>query len=263
MNHVIELITALVLCAVIIQVVHVRTVERQFAAVLGERARIARDIHDTLAQGFAGIAMQLEVVKSSLPRDKLLAEEHLRTALGMVRHRRAEAHRAIATLRAFSSTMPLDRVLCEMVTNLSATSSTALHIEVVPLCHEVPQDTAEQVFRICQEAVANCLQHAHARNAWVQLSESARSLELTVRDDGTGFDPEQVSSAPMIHFGLSGMRERVFRVKGRLTIDSGAHGTTVQVSVPIALSRPRLFAPNTHRSRRFWAIYGRSSGANT
>ena len=263
-DHIVELLVVLILCAVLIQVVHVRSVERQFAAILEERARIARDIHDTLAQGFAGIAMQLEVVKSSLMRDHSLADEHLRTALGMVRHSRAEAHRSIATLRAFSSTMRLDGMLGEMVTSLSSTSPTKLHLEASPpLRHAIPQDTAEQLFRICQEALANCMQHAHARNAWVQISESDGSLELRVRDDGNGFDPDRVVSSPMIHFGLMGMRERVSRIKGHLTIDSGAQGTSVHVRVGFAGARPGFFARTLRRRQLMSAIDHKTEGVST
>jgi len=262
-DHIVELVIGLVLCGVLIQMLHVRNVERQFAAILQERARIARDIHDTLAQGFAGLALQLEVVKSSLTRDKTLADVHLLTALGMVRHSRAEAHRSIATLRAFSSVMPLDKMLCEMLTTLSATAPITFHLEVAPLRHEVPQDTAEQLFRICQEAVANCLQHARATHTWVRLSESASSVELTVRDDGTGFDPGQIAHLPMIHFGLTGMRERVSRVKGSLSIDSGPHGTTVQVSVPFAPSKPGFLGPVLRLSRRVSALYSKKQGTAT
>ena len=264
LDHIAECIVALVLCAVFIQVVHVRNVERQFAAILEERARIARDIHDTLAQGFAGIAMQLEVVKVSLTRDHSLADEHLRTALAMVRHSRAEAHRSIASLRAFSSAMRLDEMFGEMVASLSSTSATRLHLEAdPPLRHAVPQDTAEQLFRICQEALANCMQHAHARNAWIQISESDGALELRVWDDGNGFDPDQIACSPMIHFGLIGMRERVSRIKGHLTIASGAHGTSVHVRVPIATPSPGLVTRALRLRQLMSAIDHKTRGAST
>ena len=263
-DHIGELIVALIVCALLIQLVRVRNVERQFRAILEERARLARDIHDTLAQGFAGIAMQLEVVKCSLQREPALAEEYLRTAAGMVRHSRAEAHRSIAMLRAFSSAIQLNEMLGEMVTNLSSTSATKLHLEAAPpLQRPVPQETAEQLFRVCQEALSNCMQHAQARNVWIRITELDGYLELRILDDGRGFDPDRTAMSPTIHFGLIGIRERVSRIKGHLTIDSGLQGTRVQVRVPMAGARPGLITQVLQRLRRIRTIHHKIERAST
>lgn len=250
--HILLLIVGLVVLAAVVQAAHVRSVRRQFAAILAERARIARDIHDTLAQGFAGIALQLEVVKGDLDGDRRGAEMHLETALGMVRHSRAEAHQSIATLRAFAQPVELQELLRTTVSGLVAGSRISFHVHLPPLARALRQDVAEHLFRICQEAVANCLQHAAATNLWVSLEQTTETTMLSVRDDGHGFDadrgaaPGAMGSTAPIHFGLIGMRERAARLDARLTLASSTAGTLVSVAVPME-------GRSSRRWERWWS----------
>lgn len=238
-THIAELIVVLLALGGAAQYMHMRTVRRQFRAILAERARIARDVHDTLAQGFAGIALQLEVVRGGLVRDPVSAEAHLRTALGMVRHCRAEAHRSISSLRAFSQAVPLKRMLSEMVASVTGASRATVHVHFQELASEPPQAVAEQIFRICQEAVANAVQHASASSISVVLRNTGGALELEVCDDGVGFDVASAYELQVDHFGLLGMRERAAQLGATWDLTSRPGHTRVHVRVPAPLTAAR------------------------
>ncbi len=233
-THILELVLALIAVGGLVQFAHVRSMRRQFAAILAERARISRDVHDTLAQGFAGIALQLEVVRGDMKRNPALAEAHLHTAVGMVRHCRAEAHRSISTLRAFSRPAPLNQMLEELVTGMSGGTGARVHLHLDSLSRPPDQRVAEQIFRICQEAFANAVQHAQSQNITVELTEGAKSLRLVVRDDGRGFDVEYAGRCQAEHFGIIGMQERAAHLRARLHLTSIPGGTVVEVTVPCA-----------------------------
>ena len=230
--HIAELVLALVGIGGLMQFAHMRSVRRQFAAILAERARISRDVHDTLAQGFAGIALQLEVVRGDMQRNPSQAEAHLHTAVGMVRHCRAEAHRSISTLRAFSKSAALDQMLGDLISSITSASSADVHLELDTLSCPPKQRTAEQLFRICQEAVTNAVQHGKPRNIWVQLRQSRDAVCLTVRDDGCGFDVDRAAEHGTVHFGIIGMQERAAHLRAQFSLVSQPAGTVVQVSVP-------------------------------
>ena len=248
--HIVELVLGLVVLGALMQAAHVHSVRRQFRAILAERARIARDVHDTLAQGFAGIALQLEVVRGDMGRDPAEAEGHLRMAVGMVRHCRAEAHRSISTLRAFSQPMPLEAMLREMVGSVTGASRAEIRVEVRPLTAVPPQPVAEQLFRICQEAVSNAVQHAAATRITVLLREVERALELSVCDNGHGFDVQAAGRPGDAHFGVLGMQERAAQLRARWRLTSHPGGTEVQVTVPARVAGASAGLPS-------WPGWGR------
>lgn len=234
--HIVGLVLALVALCGLMQFAHVRSMRRQFVAILAERSRISRDVHDTLAQGFAGIALQLEVVRGDLKRSPEQAESHLQTAAGMVRHCRAEAHRSISALRAFARPAPLNQMLEELVTAMTGGAAVEVHLQLESLSRTPDQRAAEQLFRICQEAVANAVQHAQSRHITVALKESEESLCLVVHDDGCGFNVDRTGRHQAEHFGITGMQERAAHLGACFHLTSKPGSTKVEVSVPHSAS---------------------------
>jgi len=216
-------------------------VRGRFSLVLEERSRMAREIHDTLAQGLVGISSQLDALalkmngaaKPPAPRPEL--SQRLEMAQKMARHTLAEARRSLIDLRSpdFAS-RNLSLALGAAVRNCAAGSATPVEISATGASFELPADIEHNVLRIAQEGVANALKHAGAKTVWVDLQQSARSLQLTIRDDGSGFEPSEAFAAAAGHFGLLGMRERAQGLGGEFQLWSkpGA-GTEMRLSVPI------------------------------
>jgi len=200
-------------------------------AVLEERSRLAREIHDTLAQSFAGIALQLE--SSLIGQDTNSADvNNVEAALQMARQSRRDAHATVAALRNLSTERPLAEVLEKTITQ----QTRGKHVEVsVTSGNSIPRlgiEVETQVLRVSQEAVANCLQHSRASRLQVDLAMQARDLVLTVIDNGVGFDPSGVPKREGVHFGIVGMAERAKAIKGSLEIHSTSEGTTLRLIVP-------------------------------
>jgi signal transduction histidine kinase len=236
-KHIGSLALTLIPLAALIHFLRLRGVQNHFASIMAERGRIARDIHDTLAQGFAGIAFQLEGAAQEMERDKTLAQEHLNLALSMVRHSRAEAHRSISTLRACTQDLPLERMIEEMVSQMSVGSKVKIHINLIGGTGLLPSTLVDQLFRVTQEAVSNTLQHAKARNIWIALEYRKAEVLLQITDDGCGFNVEQVAGPQSGHFGLVGMRERAERLNGTLSLTSSCAGTKLDIHAPRAECR--------------------------
>jgi PAS domain S-box-containing protein len=222
-------------------------------AVLEERTRMAREIHDTLAQGFAGITTQLEAAEAALanvpgpaPPDSLAAcRSHLAStqaqlgkvqarigkARDLARESLAEARRSVAALRspvleASSLSDALALFLAQRVLGTEIRSRYVL--EGVP--RPLTAHTEHYVLRNGQEAIANAVAHAQAGEIAVVLSFEPGHVRLRVSDDGRGFDPSHVGAG---RFGIIGMRERAEKAHGELTIASHpGKGTQIDLTVP-------------------------------
>lgn len=234
--HMAWLALALPFFAVVVYVVRTRGMRLRFTAVLAERGRIARDIHDTLAQGFAGIAFQLEGAQQEVDRDHALAKKHLSIALSMVRYSRAEAHRSIAALRAFSQDQPLYEALCEMGRLANCGTQMRIQVSTTGTPFPIPGVIADQLYRIAQESMSNALQHANASLIEVRLDYLRQELGLSVCDDGCGFVLDAVHGPETGHFGLVGIRERTVKLRGSFKISSTSRGTQSEVRVPVSAS---------------------------
>jgi signal transduction histidine kinase/ligand-binding sensor domain-containing protein len=213
-----------------------RQIRGRFALVLEERARLAREIHDTLAQGFVGISSQLDAVAMSLPGDIQLAKRHLRLASRMARHSLTEARRAVMDLRASAlEGHDLRAALETGARQWTAGSSIQVHVDVTGDPKALSEEMEQNLLRIAQEAVANVLKHAAASKIWIRLHMEARRLCLRVEDDGRGFEQQEAFSTAGGHFGLLGMRERAERLGGALNLSSHpGDGTQVEVTVPLS-----------------------------
>jgi PAS domain S-box-containing protein len=201
------------------------------AAVLEERNRMARDIHDTLAQGFTGVIVQLEAAEDAIAccRRKE-ANEHLQRASELARRSLNEARRSVHALRPQSLQQEnFWDALKGTIKN--TTAGTALHttFELRGKLRDLPLVWQENLLHIGQEALTNALKYAHPRNFETRLSCSANELRLELRDDGDGFKLKDRHDG----FGLAGMRERVEQMRGELKITSSrGKGTKVVVTLP-------------------------------
>jgi ligand-binding sensor domain-containing protein/signal transduction histidine kinase len=212
-----------------------RRIESQFAAVLAERNRMAREIHDNLAQEMLGISVQLEVVARTLPDSAELARTHLDRVRMLVRHGIAEARRYVWDLRSqVLDKNDLPAALSDTARRLIAENPVQAKVEVRGTFRPLGQLIEGNLLRIGQEAINNAVLHAQAQNILINLKFDAYRVQLSVRDDGLGFDPQIARNGDGKHFGLVGMRERAEQIGGTLTINSRVNeGTEVLVDVPI------------------------------
>ncbi|MDQ3256733.1 MAG: histidine kinase [Acidobacteriota bacterium] len=210
----------------------VTRMKRQHAAVLDERSRIAREIHDTLAQGFAGISIQLEAIKHMLKVAPDRVPEHLELTRELVRSGLTEARRSIRGLR--SQTLEgsdLAAALASIPKQLRA--STPVQIEVRGTPRRLPQTVENNLLRIAQECFTNAVKHAHAERIRIELSFDSRYVRLRVQDDGCGFDAQTLPSSADEHFGLLGMRERVEQLGGQFVLRTApGAGTEISATIP-------------------------------
>jgi ligand-binding sensor domain-containing protein/signal transduction histidine kinase len=204
----------------------VRAVESQYRAVLAERNRIAREIHDTLAQGYVGISVQLEVASRLLQGSKEAAAQQLENTKEYVRASLAEARSSIWNLRsaesgAASETLPARLAAAIKSRQTSAAGAPALRFDVHGTFRPLDRRdrrVEDEILKIAQEAINNALRHASASAIAVVLSYDTDWLRLSIADDGKGFDPSAVANG---HYGLQGMRERAAGIGAHLEI----HGT--------------------------------------
>jgi two-component system, NarL family, sensor kinase len=208
------------------------------AVAAEERNRLAREIHDTLAQGLAALTMQLEVAdaRASAAGDSTLAAAVAR-ALTIARSTLNEARRSVLDLReAPLEGQTLRQALDAIAAEARAASARPVTIDVVELGDDATggrklSAAAERgLYRIAQQAVANAIRHSNAHRVVVRLTHHADDVSLRVEDDGAGFDP---SAVPADRFGLVGMRERARLLGGTLTVESTpGEGSAVDVRIP-------------------------------
>jgi signal transduction histidine kinase/ligand-binding sensor domain-containing protein len=216
-------------------------VEREFRAVMAERNRIAREIHDTLAQGYVGISLQLEILGELLRHNRAdAAQKHLVRTQGLVREGLDDARQSIWALRSHDSseqTLPIRlRRLVEQAADRTLATDLAVHGAYRALAVE----TEQEILRIAQEAIHNVKRHAAASRLSVRLDYGERELTLSVADDGKGFDAEGRTLSVAGHYGLTGMRERAALIRARIDIVSRpGEGTTVRLSVAAPENRDR------------------------
>ena len=199
--------------------------------LIHERERMGRELHDTLAQGLAGLIMQLEAADCHLEGgDTEQARAVLQQATQRTRTTLHEARRAIQALRAsVLDRQDLAEAVCREVDQFIATTEISCRYEVGAASTNVPPDTAQHILRIVQESLSNVTRHARASEVEVRLESTEGVLRVAVHDDGVGFDP----AAKHEGFGLAGMRERAAQIGSELHIDSSAGvGTTVELIMP-------------------------------
>jgi signal transduction histidine kinase len=204
------------------------------AAVLGERQRLAREIHDTLAQGLTGIVTQLEAAEEALERRTDAARGHLDAARRLARDSLGEARRSVQALRP----RPLEEgrlvdALASVADGWTRDSGVAATVTTVGEARPLPSETEVTLLRVAQEALTNAGRHAGASAVALTLSYTDGTVSLDVTDDGVGFDAAVSRPDGPGGFGLTAMRERVAGLHGSLDVESGpGQGTTIVATLP-------------------------------
>jgi two-component system NarL family sensor kinase len=200
---------------------------------LEERNRLAREIHDTLVQGLAGIIMQLETADAFLESARTdRGQAALRQALALTRSNLDEARRSVLDLRAAPlEGRSLDKALAALVHDRQAAAKVTIVFETSG-SRPLPARLEAGLYRIAQEALTNVVQHAHARHATVRWLTTPQYTQLIIEDNGVGFD---VAKIPVDRHGLIGMQERARLLGGTLHLYSQSkRGTQIEVTIPLA-----------------------------
>jgi signal transduction histidine kinase len=198
-------------------------------ATMQERNRLAREMHDTLAHTLSGLSVQLETIKAYWDVEPAAARSLLDKSLASARSGLEETRRALKALRA----SPLDDLglagaLSALARDMAARANLTLDLSVAEKLPPLYPDIEQAIYRVGQEAITNVVNHAQAKNIAVKLELNEGKINLTVRDDGIGFNPEK--SLKPGHFGLTGIKERAKIVGGELNILSQpGNGTTIQL----------------------------------
>jgi len=214
----------------------IRVAEGEFRAVLGERSRIAREIHDTLAQGYAGISVQLELLAELLRQKRLDdAAKQLDRTRDYVREGLADARQSIWALRTHESEQKSLPIRVRHLVERAGDAELETRFRISGAYRPVPAAAEQEILRVAQEAVHNVKKHARAKLLSVLLEYRTDSIMLEVRDNGRGVAEQNKGhdKAGSGHYGLTGMRERARAIGGVLEIESkpGA-GTVVRLSAP-------------------------------
>ncbi len=193
-----------------------------------ERTRLAREIHDTLAQGLTAIALQIETAIEHVGRDPKRVRERLEKALATARENLDEARRSVTNLRAGAlAGKPLAQALAALLREFTSESGIRVTLETRGACVLTLPVEAE-LYRIAEQALANVQQHASAKHVVVSLVCTKRKTKLTIEDDGVGFDPRHVASD---RHGIEGMRERARIAEASMRITSKrGQGTRIVVT---------------------------------
>lgn len=202
---------------------------------LEERNRLAREIHDTLAQSLAGITLQLESAEALLETGSELKRIQLAVSRALTQARASldEARRSVLDLRAAPlESHSLGEALAYLVQTASSEHGLQIEYRVNGGERPLPVRVEEGLYRICQEALSNILRHAGVTRASLSLEIMADKVRVSVEDQGRGFDPENIQPG---HYGLVGMSERARLLGGEMYIQSSPdEGTRIEVSIPVS-----------------------------
>jgi signal transduction histidine kinase len=214
--------------------------ETRQIAVMEERNRMAREIHDTLAQGFSGIILQLEAAEQAMASDEPALQRHLNQARNLARKSLAEARRSVWNLRPQAlEQKPLAEAIKQEADRFSQTTGINLKLNILGNKRNLPPEIEAGILRIFQESVTNVRKHAKATEVEVNLTFSDATAELTVRDNGVGFKPKVAGDGDggkkkSDTFGLISMRERARGFGGTFEVQSRVgRGTLVKIVIPI------------------------------
>jgi len=242
----------------------VRQLHHEFAMTLearvGERTRIARDLHDTLLQSFHGILLHLQILSNELPAGT--AKERLESVIDQAEQAIVEGRDAVKGLR--TSTVERNDLAMAIRTLGEELAASNTHrpdftVQVEGAPHNLHPILRDEVYRIVGEAMRNAFRHAAAQRIEVEIRYDEQQLRLRVRDNGKGIDPKLTSDdGPEGHFGLRGMRERAKLIGGELTVWSELDSGT-EVELSIAAARAYLAAHERRRSGLLEKLAGKFS----
>lgn len=216
------------------------TVQDRLMAQMEERERIARELHDTLLQGFQGITLRVQGVAKNMPdKDPLrkMLDDVLDRADGVLR----EARQRVRNLRRRTTD---ENDLADRLTKhgeeLSQDHTAAFTLAIVGEPKVLESTAQDEAYRIVGEALTNAFQHASASKIEIEITYESSALRIRVRDDGMGIDKTVVANGHPDHWGLTGMRERARAIRAELNIWSREDaGTEVEVVIPASIAYPR------------------------
>jgi len=216
------------------QAFHARLEER-----VGERTRIARDLHDTLLQSFQGLLLRFQTARELLRTRPAEAERTLESAIDQTARAITEGREAVQGLRASTVerndlAKAITTLAEEIAVEASSHASVELRVGVEGTPRALHAIVRDEIYRIGSEALRNAFRHAKAKQIEVELRYDERQVRLRIRDDGQGIDPKFLTDEGRVgHFGLNGMRERAKLVRGKLTVWTAPDsGTEIELSVP-------------------------------
>jgi len=209
--------------------------EAEFTAILSERNRVAREIHDTLAQGLTATSVQLQLVENHANGASKELVQHLNISQKLVRDSLEEARNSIWNMRSqILETGNLASALESILSHMLDGTNLKTDVKVTGRERRLAPVIENNLLRVGQEAITNAAKHARAKHIKVTLDFGEKELTLKVVDDGCGFDPANPRSSDG-GFGLIGMKERVAELKGKLNIHSSSGlGTEIVLSVPLS-----------------------------
>jgi PAS domain S-box-containing protein len=197
-------------------------------AVVEERNRIAREIHDTLAQAFTGILVQLEAAKDVLATSRTKANSHITRARALAQKSLTEARRSVSKLRPHELEKRDLALAIKSLANQAKCDGTLIQCLVQGKPRRLSQELENNLLRISQEALTNIIRHAEATRVHIKLTYNIRSVQLVLQDNGKGFNPEHHG----VGFGLVSMTERAERIGSKLTVTSKrGKGSKIVVNV--------------------------------
>lgn len=213
-----------------------QSAEVEFRAVLTERTRLARELHDTLEQALTGIALQLDTAVRLFARHPADAGPPLELARRFLAQSRLELRRSIWDLRSreleqFDLTQALSIASAQILTG----SPIAADLTTAGERRRLPETVEENLLRIAQEALTNVVKHSGATTVAIQLTFGPDQVTMELRDNGSGLVADRVAAHGDQHYGLLGMKERAKRINGRLEVSGPpGEGTTVRITVALA-----------------------------
>lgn len=222
-----------------------KAAEVEFRAVLSERTRLARELHDTLEQALTGISLQLDTAVRLFARNPADAGAPVELARRFLTQSRLDLRRSIWDLRSreleqFALTEALSIACGQILTG----SGISAEFTSSGTPRRLPEVLEENLLRIAQEALTNVLKHSGATAVTVQLIFGPDTIAMEIRDNGSGLIATRVAATDEPHYGLVGMKERAKRMGGRLDVSGPAgEGTTVRVSVTLAQPGAPEIAP--------------------
>jgi signal transduction histidine kinase/ligand-binding sensor domain-containing protein len=261
--------TVLACCGIILAFYRLRVrqlakrLNLRFEERLGERTRIAQELHDTLLQGFLSASMQVHVATDSLPTGSP-AKPTLTRSLQLMRQVIEEGRNAVRGLRSSSScSLNLEQALSlvkqEFVPDEKSNGQIGYRVIVEGEQRPLHPLLRDDIYRIGREALINAFRHSRAHNIEVELKYTPRQLHVLVRDDGCGIEPQILKSGRDGHWGLSGMRERAEQIGGRFHVYSRpAGGTEVELTVPGQIA----FQNDSRRASRWLAKWNPFTNGN-
>jgi ligand-binding sensor domain-containing protein/signal transduction histidine kinase len=250
-SHVYRSVWFIALCAIsmlgaifLMYRLRLRQVHERFEAVLEERNRIAREMHDTVIQGCVSASALLEAVVSLDPNRSGALRDLLDTARNQVRSTVDEARRAVWNLRRRDTASPeITHLLEQMAQQVSHSSRVPVRFRAAGTPVSVDRSVEYVLLMVGREAVSNAVHHARPQEISIDVKFETGQITMQVADDGAGFDPDEMLAVPGVHFGIIGMRERIEHLGGRFRLQSApGKGTHLWVEVPVRVKELRKTA---------------------